>query len=79
YFEHDSRKYYIDELDLELFADSSSGITKKEFEEKRNFKSNYNNKSATVDNIENRIDKTVEEDNKKEFNSKKSVEREIQP
>ena len=79
YFEHDSRKYYIDELDLELFADSSSGITKKEFEEKRNLKSNYNNKSATVDNIENRIDKTVEEDNKKEFNSKKSVEREIQP
>ncbi|MCX0355626.1 CHC2 zinc finger domain-containing protein [Clostridium perfringens] len=79
YFEHDSRKYYIDELDLELFADSSSGVTKKEFEEKRNLKSNYNNKSATVDNIENRIDKTVEEDNKKEFNSKKSVEREIQP
>lgn len=79
YFEHDSRKYYIDELDLELFADSSSGVTKKKFEEKRNLKSNYNNKSATVDNIENRIDKTVEEDNKKEFNSKKSVEREIQP
>lgn len=79
YFEHDSRKYYIDELDLELFADSSSGITKKEFEEKRNLKSNYNNKSATVDNIENRIYKPKEDYNKKELNSKKSVEKEVQP
>ncbi|HHD2783166.1 TPA: CHC2 zinc finger domain-containing protein [Clostridium perfringens] len=79
YFEHDSRKYYIDELDLELFADSSSGITKKEFEEKRNLKNNYNNKSATVDNIENRIDKPKEDYNKKELNSKKLVEKEVQP
>lgn len=29
YFEHDSRKYYIDELELELFADSSKVINKK--------------------------------------------------
>ncbi|WP_283688744.1 CHC2 zinc finger domain-containing protein [Clostridium perfringens] len=79
YFEHDSRKYYIDELDLELFADSSSGITKKEFEEKRNLKNNYNNRSATVDNIENRIDKPKEDYNKKELNSKKLVEKEVQP
>ncbi|MGU8578200.1 CHC2 zinc finger domain-containing protein [Clostridium perfringens] len=79
YFEHDSRKYYIDELDLELFADSSSGITKKEFEEKRNLKNNYNNRSATVDNIENRIYKPKEDYNKKELNSKKSVEKEAQP
>ncbi|MFH5911232.1 CHC2 zinc finger domain-containing protein [Clostridium perfringens] len=28
YFEHDSRKYYIDELELELFADSSKVIDK---------------------------------------------------
>ncbi len=75
YFEHDSRKYYIDELDLELFADSSSGIDRREFEEKRNL----TNKSATVDNIENKIDKVVKEDNKKELNSKKSVEKEAQP
>lgn len=79
YFEHDSRKYYIDELDLELFADSSSGVTKKEFEEKRNIKKNYNNRSATVDNIENRIDKPKEDYNKKELNSKKLVEKEVQP
>ncbi|WP_283697536.1 CHC2 zinc finger domain-containing protein [Clostridium perfringens] len=79
YFEHDSRKYYIDELDLELFADSSSRIDRKEFEEKRNLKSNYNNRSATVDNIENRIDKPKEDYTKKEFNSKKSVEKEAQP
>ncbi|EDT72295.1 CHC2 zinc finger domain protein [Clostridium perfringens D str. JGS1721] len=79
YFEHDSRKYYIDELDLELFADSSSGVTKKEFEEKRNIKNNYNNRSATVDNIENRIDKPKEDYNKKELNSKKLVEKEVQP
>ncbi|XZM35224.1 CHC2 zinc finger domain-containing protein (plasmid) [Clostridium perfringens] len=79
YFEHDSRKYYIDELDLELFVDSSSGITKKEFEEKRNLKNNYNNKSTTVNNIENKIDKVVKEYNKKELNSKKSVEKEAQP
>lgn len=79
YFEHDSRKYYIDELDLELFADSSSGIDRKEFEEKRNLKSNYNNRSATVDNIENRIDNPKEDYTKKEFNSKKSVEKEAQP
>ncbi|HFD2037782.1 TPA: CHC2 zinc finger domain-containing protein [Clostridium perfringens] len=79
YFEHDSRKYYIDELDLELFADSSSGIYRKEFEEKRNLKNNYDNRSATVDNIENRIDNTKEDNTKKEFNSKKSVEKEAQP
>lgn len=79
YFEHDSRKYYIDELDLELFADSSSGVTKKEFEEKRNIENNYNNRSATVDNIENRIYKPKEDYNKKELNSKKSVEKEVQP
>ncbi|WP_415348408.1 CHC2 zinc finger domain-containing protein [Clostridium perfringens] len=79
YFEHDSRKYYIDELDLELFADSSSGVTKKEFEEKRNIKNNYSNRSATVDNIENRIYKPKEDYNKKELNSKKSVEKEVQP
>ncbi|XZM35066.1 hypothetical protein ACSXAY_17070 (plasmid) [Clostridium perfringens] len=29
YFEHDLRKYYIDELELELFADSSKIIDKK--------------------------------------------------
>ncbi|MGU9007980.1 CHC2 zinc finger domain-containing protein [Clostridium perfringens] len=29
YFENDSRKYYIDELELELFADSSKVINKK--------------------------------------------------
>lgn len=79
YFEYDSRKYYIAELDLELFADSSSGITKKEFEEKRNLKNNYDNRAATVDNIENRIDKLKEDYTKKEFNSKKSVEKETQP
>ncbi len=79
YFEDDSRKYYIDELDLELFADSSSGVTKKEFEEKRNLKNNYNNRSATVDNIENRINKPKEDYNKKELNSKKLVEKEAQP
>ncbi|EGT0000201.1 hypothetical protein I9Y31_002493 [Clostridium perfringens] len=79
YFEHDSRKYYIDELDLELFADSSSGVAKKEFEEKRNIKNNYNNRSATVDNIENRIYKPKEDYNKKELNSKKLVEKKVQP
>lgn len=30
YFEHDSRKYYIDELELEQFADSSKVLSKKE-------------------------------------------------
>lgn len=30
YFEHDSRKYYIDELELEQFADSSKVSSKKE-------------------------------------------------
>lgn len=77
YFEHDSRKYYIDELSLELFADSSSGIDRKEFEEKKKLKSN--DKSTTVKDIENKIDKTREGYNKKEFNSKKSVEKELQP
>lgn len=155
YFENDSRKYYIDELELEQFADSTKVIEREEIKikdkdvveflgkdsvvinniskdelneilEKNNsyswFKVNNKNKITSedftnknyiaalkekeelkdiyikknynindlvyvddnknlyrVENIENKIDKTLEDNNKKELKSKKSVEREIHP
>lgn len=155
YFENDSRKYYIDELELEQFADSTKVIEREEIKikdkdvveflgkdsvvinnvskdelneilEKNNsyswFKVNNKNKITSedftnknyiaalkekeelkdiyikknynindlvyvddnknlyrVENIENKIDKTLEYNNKKELKSKKSVEREIHP
>ena len=161
YFEDDSRKYYIDELDLELFADSSKVIDRENLNKKEEikikdknvieflgkdyvvinnvsenelneileknksyswFKINNKNKITSEDftnknhiaalkereelkdiyikkkydlsdlvyvddnknlyrikNIENRIYKPKEDYNKKELNSKKSVEKEVQP
>lgn len=155
YFENDSRKYYIDELELEQFADSSKVIKREEIKikdkdvveflgkdsviisnvskdelneilEKNNsyswFKVNNKNKITSedftnknyiaalkekeelkdiyikknynindlvyvddnknlyrVENIENKINRTLEDNNKKELKSKKSVEREIHP
>ena len=155
YFENDSRKYYIDELELEQFADSTKVIEREEIKikdkdvveflgkdsvvinnvskdelneilEKNNsyswFKVNNKNKITSedftnknyiaalkekeelkdiyikknynindlvyvddnknlyrVENIENKIDKTLEDNNKKELQFKKSVEREIHP